>query len=245
MGSLECPKGVATTVAKNRFKSKTYLKFLVAAGVLAVVGGGAGTFATFNAETKNAGNTFATGTLLLSDSVHNGTACYSDSGSANAGSCSAIINTSNLYTNHTSSEFLTISNTGSLDSSDLKLFGSTCVNSTVGTFSAGSTLPHTGDVCAQLKLSLEQNATAGGTATACLVGSEVGSGDHSCDPTQGDSLGAFLTSHGTATNGYDFAGDSIAAGASRYYTVHLYLPDENNTFQGRAATFDLTWHIDQ
>jgi len=232
-------------MGRKSFTSKTYLKFLIVAGVLAVVGGGAGTFATFNAETTNANNTFATGTLLLSNSVHNAAACYSDLASSNSNSCSAIINTSNLYTNHTSTEFITLTNTGSLASSDLKLFGSSCVNSTVGTFSSGSQLPHTGDMCANLKIALEQDATAGGTATSCLVGTEVGSGNHACDPTTGTTLNTFLSTYHDAASGFAFSGDSLAASASRFYRVYLFLPDENNTFQGRAATFDLTWHIDQ
>jgi len=46
-------------------KTKRYLMLLVAVGLIAVAAGGSGTFATFNAETANNGNTFATGTLFL------------------------------------------------------------------------------------------------------------------------------------------------------------------------------------
>jgi predicted ribosomally synthesized peptide with SipW-like signal peptide len=48
-------------------KTKRYLMLLVAVGLIAVAAGGSGTFASFNAETTNTGNTFATGTLILND----------------------------------------------------------------------------------------------------------------------------------------------------------------------------------
>lgn len=227
-------------------KTKRYLVLLAAVGLVAAALGGTGTFASFNAEVTNAGNSFATGTLLLSDSVHSANTCYSDTASTNSetASCSAIINTSNLFTNHTSSNRLTITNTGSLASSDLQLWGSSCANSTVGTFDPGSLLAHTGDVCGNLLFSVERDATDGGTATACLIGTEIGAGNHACAPTSGTALGAWLTAHPSGTP-FTFAGDSLAAADSRFYTVYLYLPDEDNTFQGRAASFDLTWHIDQ
>lgn len=48
-------------------KTKRYLMLLVAVGLMAVAAGGSGTFASFNAETANNGNYFATGTLILNN----------------------------------------------------------------------------------------------------------------------------------------------------------------------------------
>ena len=69
-------------VGKKRFTSKTYLKVLIVVGLLAVIGGGAGTFASFNAETTNNGNYFATGTLVLNDNGGTNT-CTSVNGLSN------------------------------------------------------------------------------------------------------------------------------------------------------------------
>ncbi len=49
----------------SRKRVKQYLTLLMAIGVIAVVAGGSGTFASFTAEVTHTGNTFATGTLLL------------------------------------------------------------------------------------------------------------------------------------------------------------------------------------
>jgi predicted ribosomally synthesized peptide with SipW-like signal peptide len=221
---------------------------LIAVGVLAVVGGGAGTFASFNAQTSNA-NSFATGTLLLSDTVHTGTACFSDTTStttnANTSTCDVLVNTSNVSPGHGTGEDITIKNTGTITSSDLKLFGSTCGDTTTGTFSSNSQLSHS-DLCGALTISVEQDTTAGGTASACLIGTEIGSGSHACDYiNHGVSLSTFLSTYHSAATGYAFGGDTLTANATRYYTVYLYLPDENNTYQGVTAAFNLSWQIDQ
>lgn len=49
-------------------KTKKYLMLLAAIGLIATAAGGVGTFAGFNAEVTNSGNSFATGTLILNDS---------------------------------------------------------------------------------------------------------------------------------------------------------------------------------
>lgn len=232
-------------VGKKRFTSKTYLKVLIVVGLLAVVGGGAGTFATFNAETTNSGNTFATGTLLLSDDTTgdpSGTICFSDSSSSNTGSgCTAIVNTTNVFTASGTNGHVIITNTGTLASSDLELWGSTCVNATVGTTISNF---NTGDICGNVLFSLEQDTDNGFSATGaqCLVG---GTGSHACDQTAGTPLGPWLASSASIATPFTFGGDSLTAGASRYYKLYLYLPDETNAFQGRSASFNLTWHIDQ
>jgi predicted ribosomally synthesized peptide with SipW-like signal peptide len=233
--------------------SKTYLKLLIVVGLVAVVGGSAGTFASFNAETTNAGNTFATGTLLLSNKVTTGTACYSNEASGNAnGACSAVINVSTMTPGNSTNSYLTIKNEGTLDTGNLKLFipatqtGSlSCLNTTTGTFPGTDALAHTGDVCANVKFSVEEDATANGTATDCVVGTAVNPGtDDSCDPTQGDSFATFYGAHNTSANALSL-GSGLTAGSSKFYKIYVYLPDEDNTFQGRSATFSLTWHVDQ
>lgn len=67
----------------SRKRVKQYLMLLTAIGLIAIASGGSGTFASFTAETANPGNTFATGTLYLHDSVTNNTECTSESATNN------------------------------------------------------------------------------------------------------------------------------------------------------------------
>lgn len=70
---------------------KRYLMLLGAIGLVAVASGGAGTFASFNAEVTNSGNSFATGTLILNDNGGTNT-CTSEGGLVNtgAGDCDTL-----------------------------------------------------------------------------------------------------------------------------------------------------------
>lgn len=69
----------------SRKRAKQYLMLLVAVAVIAIAMASGGTFASFNAETANPGNTFATGTLYLHDNVNNGaTTCTSESATDNS-----------------------------------------------------------------------------------------------------------------------------------------------------------------
>jgi len=70
-----------------RKRVKQYLTLLMAIGVIAVVAGGSGTFASFNAEVANTGNTFATGSLILNDNGGT-TTCTSSGNSGNANNAS-------------------------------------------------------------------------------------------------------------------------------------------------------------
>lgn len=75
----------------GRKRIKQYLTLLLAIGVIAVIAtGGGGTFASFNAEVTNGGNTFATGSLILNN-THGTRTCTS---ALNTGSNQAA--TSNL-----------------------------------------------------------------------------------------------------------------------------------------------------
>jgi hypothetical protein len=124
------PKKERDTMSK---KTKRYLMLLVAVGLIAVAAGGSGTFATFNAETANTGNTFATGTLLL----HNNggtTTCTSeqDSGNVNVQNptgCDILFTKASIIPGTLYTANLKLSNAGTLDASGIKFaLGSTgCV----------------------------------------------------------------------------------------------------------------------
>jgi predicted ribosomally synthesized peptide with SipW-like signal peptide len=120
--------------------AKRILVLLASAGVIAVVvGGSTGTFASFNAEVQNNGNTFTTGTLFLHDTA-GATTCTSESASSNdntglnGDTCSANFQVSNhggaadtTYYN------LVLKNAGSIDASSVKFYRvGSCTPSTVG-----------------------------------------------------------------------------------------------------------------
>jgi predicted ribosomally synthesized peptide with SipW-like signal peptide len=216
-------------------KTKRYLMLLAAVGLVAAALGGTGTFASFTAQTTNAGNTFATGTLLLSNTVGAGSPCHSESNATNAATCPAVFNVSSVGTSHEEHQTVTVSNTGTLTSGALTLAGSTCVPSTAV---VATGLSQTGDPCTSLKISIEEDASVGGTAVSCIVGVAAG---NACDPALSTTtLASWLT--GTQTTALSLV-NSLAPATPHYYKIYLYLGDVNNTFQGRAAGFDLTWHL--
>src|SRR5438477_1564244 len=157
---------------------KLLLSVLVVGAATSIVS--VGTFATFTAETTNSGNTFATGTLVLSDKVGAGTACLSTAGSTtdtNAnGSCTAAFNlTTKKPGDSDTSGHLTIFNDGSLDPSAFKVYASGACASADDTESYHGT----GTPCSVVDFYLQETAAdfttaatngcfyGGGTATTC------------------------------------------------------------------------------
>jgi hypothetical protein len=127
-------------------KTKRYLMLLAALGLIAIAAGSSGTFAGFNAEVANTGNTFQTGTLFLHDKGGVNT-CTSESDANNqniAGTgCDVLFTTPVITPGSTYPADLTLSNAGTLNASDIQFaLGSTgCVDSkpSVGTLSSGLT----------------------------------------------------------------------------------------------------------
>ena len=119
----------------SRKRIKQYLMLLLAIGVIAVVASGSGTFASFTAETTNANNTFATGTLFLHN-TKGATTCTSESGTGNVQTtgCSTLFSVTNLNSNTPSTADLTLTNAGSLDSANISFKApgaQVCTDSTV------------------------------------------------------------------------------------------------------------------
>src|SRR5438874_7697143 len=106
---------------------KLLLSVLVVGAATSIVS--VGTFATFTAETTNSGNTFATGTLVLSDKVGTGTACLSTAGgatdtNANTTTCdTAFALATKKPGDADTSAHLAIFNDGSLAGSALRVYG--------------------------------------------------------------------------------------------------------------------------
>ncbi len=140
----------------KRFTSKTYLKWLILAGVIAVIGGGAGTFATFNAEVTNSGNTFANGTLFLAATPNGGTTCHSESDTINnSGTCTFLFNTT-LTNGVTSTATLQLQNTGTINASDIKFKVGSCTVGTNSGVTGTSQVFGTAPSCSDLQLAIQE-----------------------------------------------------------------------------------------
>jgi predicted ribosomally synthesized peptide with SipW-like signal peptide len=237
-------------VGKKRFTSKTYLKVLIGVGVLALIGGGAGTFATFNAQTTNSGNTFATGTLVLSNTVGATTCLSTGAGTntdtnTNSAGCAAIFNTSLSKPGDIAGGNLTLTNSGSLAASLLNLTATSCVDSDNGS----ETYHGSGSVCGALNFYVQEWSNSGfSTPYKCWYG---GGTPTTCDPTfatSPESLSGFGTNPvdiSAGPNATAFAPNG-STGDTRWFTIAVELPQSaNNTFQGRQAALSLTWEEDQ
>jgi len=228
-------------VGKKRLTSKTYLKWLIVAGVLAVIGGGAGTFATFNAEVTNQGNTFANGTLFLAATPNGGTTCHSESDTiANSGTCTFLFNTT-LTNGVTSTATLQLQNTGTINASDIKFkVGSCTVGDNSGATGSSVTFG-TAPACSDLQLAVQETQSDFSTNVYCAYGTVSG---NDCTIDTGHNLGGPTSLTTLLTTGAATA--DLASTANRYYVVKIK-PNvaSDNSLQNRKVTFDLTWHLDQ
>jgi hypothetical protein len=108
-------------------KTKRYLMLLVAVGLIAVAAGGAGTFASFSAETANNGNYFATGTLFLHNTPQGGTTCTSESAPNNLNNgtgdvCQTIFTATLLSGTATTYYGVALKNSGTVDASGISFY---------------------------------------------------------------------------------------------------------------------------
>ena len=238
-------------MSKKRFTSKTYLKVLIVVGLLAVVGGGAGTFASFNATTTNSGNTFATGTLVLQNHVAAGTCLSTGAGTntdtnANTG-CDAAFNVNVQKPGDIATGQVTLQNKGNLAATVLTLTKSSCGDSDA----SGTTYHGSGSVCGALNFYVQEWSDNFVTPSKCWYGGGTAT---TCDPT-------FATSPATLA-GFGASPVDISAGPhataftanggtadTRWFTIGVELPNTNtaadNTLQGRQALLSLAWEESQ
>jgi predicted ribosomally synthesized peptide with SipW-like signal peptide len=246
----------------SRTKTKRYLVLLAAVGLVAAALGGSGTFASFNAETTNAGNTFATGTLLL-DNTHGVTTCHSatdTTGNSQTTGCSILFTVPSLTdTSGATYADLTLSNVGTVDAGDITLFSSNpCITASNGlgvTFGGGA------DLCGNLQMvvietdaSFHHDSAVGHHALGCAYGTvDVNNATDGlgCTFAASPNLGALPTSGSPATLSLASAvsgntGTDLTHAQSRYFLVGIKPPTPlTNAYQNRKGQFDLTWHIDQ
>jgi hypothetical protein len=221
-------------------------KILVTSAVLLVLaaGLGFGSFATFNAQTNNAGNSLAYGTIVLSNTKQGGTACLSTGGgttdtNVNTG-CDQLINLVHAKGGDSATANVTLANVGSINAATFNMFLPTCTGG-----DAGSESYHgTANPCASVQFYVQQWTNSNFTgAASCVYGGAVVT--NTCDFSDtSKTLGAFQTSYNSSSNGISLGG--LNAGSSAYFTIGVKSPaNVANSSQGRQAAFDLDWYIAQ
>ena len=236
---------VAPAKARPRVMRSTFNKLMVSVMVMASVGTlASGTLASFNATTTNAGNTFQTGTLALSDNVAAQT-CLSYgtldaqsqfSNNNSNGSCNTVAFAAAAKPGDPAATAnFTLKNVGSLAGATIKVAGSGCASTNNAESFHGA-----GDLCGQLAFAVQEMTDATfATNKQCLYpNTNLGA----CGAT--NTITAFQTaSPVSSATGLAKAG---AAGDTRYFQVQIQLPSASgNQFQGRVATFTITWELDQ
>jgi hypothetical protein len=163
----------------------TVRKLLLAVLLVSLAGSafGAGTFATFNASTTNAGSTFATGTLVLSNKVNSTTTCLSTGAgtntdtNANSAGCGTLFATTVSKPGDTATVDLDLQGVGTLSATKLQLFAASLCATTQNT--AATPYTGTGDLCEQTQITVQESTSAAnrtaGTASRCWFGG-VGAG---------------------------------------------------------------------
>jgi hypothetical protein len=230
---------------KLSLHKKVLLSMAVVAGIGALAG--AGTFATFTAQTSNPTNTFANGTLVLSNKVNAGSACLSTGGGntdTNAnGACSTAFSLAVKAPGDSGTANLTLKNDGSLAASALKAFSGSCTDADA----VGENFHGTGSPCATVQFYVQQYSDAFTTASTCLYGGSSDGGT-TCDFSDtAQTLTTFVAAHINLAAGLA-AGSLAAAGGAdtTWIKVGVKLPSTaGNPLQGRSASLALNWHITQ
>jgi len=235
----------APAKARPRVLRSTFNKMMVSVMVLASVGTlASGTLASFNATTTNAGNTFQTGTVALSDNVAAQT-CLSY----------GVLNASNQFTNNNANGAcnsvafaaaakpgdaaatanFTLKNVGSLAGTTLTVAGSACVTTNNAEAFHGA-----GDLCVQLVIAVQEMDSAFATNKQCVYPTTA----LNCPLTT--AISTFQTASPVTAGFTAGLAKSGAAGDTRCFQVLIQLPASSaNSFQGRVATFSITWELDQ
>ena len=224
-------------------------KVLLSMGVVAAIGAlaGAGTFAMFTAQTTNPDNVFANGTLVLSNTVDTGQACLSTGGgntdlNENDG-CDTAFDLSVRAPGDSDTTNLTLKNEGTIDAAALKLYSGLCTDDDA----EDEEFHGTGSPCGKVQLYVQQWSDDDFTVPLdCLYGGETVA--NTCDfSNAAKTLATFVSDHTDLGEGLS-AGPLEALGGNdtARITIGVQLPsDANNTFQGRAASLSLNWHITQ
>lgn len=179
-------------------------KLLLAMLLVSLTGSafGAGTFASFNATTTNGASTFATGTLVLSNTTTDGnnvaTTCLSTGGgntdvNSNGAGCGVLFNTSVSKPGDTATMDLDLAGVGTLSATKLQAFAtSACVDTanTVATYTS------TGSACQQTQLSIQEYSSSANRTSGTTTGGKCWYGGSTSVPAV---TGSAITVNPTST----------------------------------------------
>jgi hypothetical protein len=229
--------------------------------ILGAVGStiGAGTFASFTAETQHQSSTFSTGSVLLTNKKDAGTdgiltnnTCFSNGTQLNAtttsvnGSCDQLINVQVQKPGDTAFVDLTLQNLGNLGG-PLKVKASQICTTVTA---AGQSYAGGGDACAGARLTIQQYASIGlrssndTTGGACWYGG--GAGGSTCSFSSSYRLDTFSTSYPYDDSSPALSLGTMPAGGVRLLRITVQLPsDASNNLQGVEANFGFTWTLEQ
>lgn len=225
----------------NPLTRKILLTLTVLGGAAALAGGS--TLAGFTAQTSNAGNKLAAGTLVLSSTKTSGSTCLSTAGgttdvNVNA-TCDKVFDVSTVKPGDVATGEVTLRNAGSLGASSLTVHTSGCTPADA----VGELYRGTGDPCGKVQVYIQRWSDASRTVPAgCVFGGAATPG--TCDFSDASkTLAAFASAHGGASR---LALGALGSGASTYVTVGVRLPaDADNSYQGRQASLGFTWTLEQ
>jgi predicted ribosomally synthesized peptide with SipW-like signal peptide len=227
-------------------KTKRYLMLLVAVGLIAVAAGGSGTFATFNAEVTNTGNTFASGTLFLHDTPNGGTVCKSEDDLTNNtnSSCTWLFNADLSGGSQTAT--LALNNPGTIAGAGLTFKVAGCTVGDNSAVTGTAVVFGSAPTCANMYLTIQETDSSfavPGTDVFCAYGPSTTPPD--CDAPDNTRTLATATSL-TALKTTGNVDADLGIGATRYYVITITpTVASNNTLQNRKVSFGLTWHLEQ
>ena len=236
----------------SRTNLKRYLMLLAVIGLVAIASGGSGTFATFNAQVTNSGNTFASGTLLLHDTPNGGTTCTSESDTLNnqgSDTCTVLFPSEDLSGGAQTAN-LDLHNSGTLDASSVKFEVSSCsVTANTGTTGSGVHFG-TDPTCGDMYVTVQETGSNYSTPNYCAYGPTPLSTTCASPAST-----ATLASAGSSFQTLKMTGGVTATlnhNTDKYYVITVEpnpslgsSPTTNNVLQNRNVTFALTWQINQ
>jgi hypothetical protein len=237
-------------MSKKRIKQ--YLMLLTVIGLVSVASG-SGTFASFQADVTNPGNTFASGTLFLHN-TNGATTCTSESGTLNVNpgtgvggdTCAVLFNAQDL-TGGAQTADLALNNAGTVDASDIQFDVAGCTWSDNSGVTGTSTTFGSAPTCGDMYITVQEtdsSYTVPANDTYCAYGPAASQPD--CDAPDNTATFANTTSL-TALQTTGAVDADLTAGSTRYYviTVSPGGVTNDNTLQNRQVSFDLNWHLDQ
>ena len=200
-----------------------------------------GTFATFTAQTSNAGNTFSTGSLILTNQKLSGSTCLS---SGSGGGVNTNVNTAcdTLFTAGSGAGLspggtvvtaqVGITNSGTLPASTLKLWADACGATDNTAVAAGQR--GTGNPCGSVNISVFEEGAA------CVVPG-AGQCTSGGTPPTTTTLATFASSASPLT-----LKTNMASGTTATYTFAIQLDSAaGNSMMGRQATTTFHWQATQ